>query len=162
MTTGSRLGGVALGLGVAAMGVLFTWLLWRGFDKALETARWEETPCHVLVSEVESFRPTDHSPVAHRFRVEYTYTFGGEPRVSTRYRRIDGPTNHHARAEALVARFPAGTDAVCFVNPANPAEAVLKRDSKGPGFSLWFPLLFVVGGLGIAVGSLRRGRGQHP
>jgi hypothetical protein len=32
---------------------------------------------------------------------------------------------------------------------------VLKRDSKAPGYSLWFPIIFVVGGLGIIVGAVR-------
>jgi hypothetical protein len=44
----------------------------------------------------------------------------------------------------------------CRVNPADPAVAVLRIDSRAPGYSLWFPALFVVGGVGIVVGALRR------
>ncbi|MFP6880316.1 MAG: hypothetical protein VCA34_05170, partial [Roseibacillus sp.] len=36
-----------------------------------------------------------------------------------------------------------------------PSFAVLKRDSKAPGYSLWFPIIFVVGGLGIILGAVR-------
>jgi len=32
--------------------------------------------------------------------------------------------------------------------------AVLKPDSQAPGYSIWFPALFVVGGLGIAFRAL--------
>jgi hypothetical protein len=39
---------------------------------------------------------------------------------------------------------------MAFVNPAEPDFAVLKPDTKATGYSIWFPLLFVVGGLGIA------------
>jgi hypothetical protein len=35
------------------------------------------------------------------------------------------------------------------VNPAEPSFAILKTDSLAPGYSIWFPALFVVGGLGI-------------
>jgi len=47
---------------------------------------------------------------------------------------------------------------VCFVNPTAPDEAVLKRGSRGALFSIWFPLLFVVGGLGVAINALRAPR----
>jgi hypothetical protein len=32
---------------------------------------------------------------------------------------------------------------------------VLEIESKAPGYSLWFPVLFVVGGFGIMVGAWR-------
>jgi hypothetical protein len=32
---------------------------------------------------------------------------------------------------------------------------VLRPDSLAPGYSIWFPSLFVIGGLGIAVRALR-------
>jgi hypothetical protein len=45
----------------------------------------------------------------------------------------------------------------CRVDPANPDFAVLKPDSLAPGYSIWFPALFVIGGPGIAVRALTRG-----
>ena len=59
------------------------------------------------------------------------------------------------KAEKMAEKFPEGSRQTCFVNPSDPAFAVLKLDSKGPGYSLWFPLLIVVGGLGIIVGAVR-------
>jgi hypothetical protein len=45
---------------------------------------------------------------------------------------------------------------MAFVNPAQPDFAVLKPDTKAAGYSIWFPLLFVVGGLGIVVRAIVR------
>ncbi len=54
-------------------------------------------------------------------------------------------------AEARTAEFPVGKTTTCRVNPLKPQFAVLKPDSLAPGYSIWFPALFVVGGLGISI-----------
>lgn len=153
---GSLAVGLLVGIGTAAMGVLFCVLLWRGYEKAREMGAWVETPAHVLVADIEPFHPTPHSPEAYRLRLEYAYDFGGRPFTSSRYKRIDGPSNHRKKIEAIIKRVPAGSDVVCFVDPDDPATAVLRRDSRAPLYTIWFPGLFVVGGLGIAFGSLRQ------
>jgi hypothetical protein len=60
-------------------------------------------------------------------------------------------------AEAVVDRYPAGQPAICYVDPSNPAEAVLDR-SLGNDFYLGLiPLVFVligVGGIGYSVRRL--------
>jgi hypothetical protein len=48
---------------------------------------------------------------------------------------------------------------VCFVNPADPSFAILEKDSKAVIYTIWFPGLFVVGGLGMAVQALRKKSG---
>lgn len=51
---------------------------------------------------------------------------------------------------------------MAFVNPTEPNFAVLKPDTKAAGYSIWFPLLFVVGGLGIVVRAIvRRARDRR-
>jgi hypothetical protein len=161
---GSRLGRAVLGLGLAGMGGLFVALMWASYLQARETYHWAETPCHIVRSEVEEFRPTPHSPPAYRYHVGFAYSAAGAQQVSVHRappRRNPWTTNHRARAEALAARYPVGSDAVCYVDPGDPAMAVLERGSKGPLYAIWFPALFVAGGLGIAAGALRPG-GRHP
>ena len=58
--------------------------------------------------------------------------------------------------QAILAQFPPGTETIAWVNPANPAETVLIRDKRTAIYSIWFPCLFVIGGLGIAASSLAR------
>ena len=42
-----------------------------------------------------------------------------------------------------------------YVNPADVNFTMLKPDSKAAGYSIWFPMLFVIGGLGIAIRAIR-------
>jgi hypothetical protein len=96
--------------------------------------------------------------MSHRAEVRYVYELAGQGHTGTRVKRVDGATTHEERAQAVVATYPVGRQTVCFVNPNAPEEAVLKRGSRGALYSIWFPLLFVVGGLGVAINALRRPR----
>ncbi len=153
---GGQVGLFIVGLGLAAMGGLFVWALWKGYERARVTQGWVERPCVVVNAEVESFLPTPHSPVGFRFLVEYEYEFEGERYVGTRYKRVDGPTSQKDRAEGRLEKFAPGKVVVCYVDPGEPSVAVLRRDSRGALYSIWFPGLFMVGGLGIMGGAVRR------
>jgi len=41
------------------------------------------------------------------------------------------------------------------VNPNDADFTMIKPDSKAAGYSIWFPMLFVVGGLGISIKAIR-------
>lgn len=145
-----------MGLFLAAAGLLFTWVLWRAYTRAEETRSWVETPCVILSSRVVSERPTPNSNLAHRAELRYEYDYGGQTRTGSRVKRVEGATAHEERAQAVAAAYPAGARTVCYVNPAQPDEAILKRGSRGALYSIWFPLLFVVGGAGMVWNALRR------
>ncbi|NNC89068.1 MAG: DUF3592 domain-containing protein [Akkermansiaceae bacterium] len=147
---------IVLGLMLCAAGGVFTWLMWRSFERASGQRDWEEVPCVILESRIAERRIGPEVPRDFGWQVLFGYEFGGERHTSGLH-SVRGRAWSHARAkaEALVERFPAGSAQVCFVNPADPGVAVLKRDSKGPGYSLWFPLLIVVGGLGMIAGAGR-------
>ena len=49
-------------------------------------------------------------------------------------------------------------ETTCYVNPVEFNSAYLKPDSLAPGYSIWFPALFVVGGLGMVISALRPGK----
>ena len=155
----STLVGVVFGLLVAAMGAFFMFALWIGFSRAKETRGWLETPCEVTRSEVVEERPTPNSPIAFRAWVEYRYVFEGKAHTGQNVKRVDGPTSHQNRAQETVETYPLGAKISCWVNPELPEQAVLKHGTLAPLYSMWFPGLFVVAGLGIAVGTLRRARG---
>ncbi len=146
----------AMGLFLALAGVLFTWVLWRAYSRAEETRRWQETSCLILSSRVVSERPTPTSNIAHRAEVRYRYQFGGRERMGDRVRRVDSASPHEERARSIIAAFPAGMQTVCSVNPERPDEAILQHASRAALYSIWFPLLFVAGGLGMAWNALRR------
>jgi hypothetical protein len=154
--TSGRLWLAALGLSLALAGALFTWVLWTAWQRAEETRRWTPTPCLILSSRLEKERPTPHSNPVFKPQIRYTYLFEGQKHTGSRIKRVDSPSQHEEVAQKKIEGFPLGLEVTCFVNPAQPEVAVLKHDTRAALYSIWFPLLFVVGGLRIAWGALRR------
>ncbi len=151
----SAVGGLLLGGSLVAAGGFFVFALWSGFQKAKATRSWQETPCEVVRSEVVEEQPVHHAPPAYRAAIEYRYTHGGVEFMGVGIKQVDGRTSHRKKAEALVAEFPVGARPNCWVDPADPGRAILKHSSYAPLYSIWFPALFVVGGLGITWRGLR-------
>ena len=146
----------AMGLFLALAGMTFTWVLWRAYSRAEETRAWIATPCTITTSTIRSERPSPNSNIAHRIDVRYLYQFNGQNHTGTRIKRVDGATTHDERAQATLTTYPIGLQTVCYVNPSDPTIAILKHGTRAALYSIWFPLLFVVGGLGIAWAAIRR------
>ncbi len=155
-STGSLAGGLILGLMLAGMGAVFVFLLARGYQHALVTRAWTDTPCVVVESRLVEDVPVPHAAVSFIAVIRYRYTIGGREYTGSGIRRVPPKSAQKDRMEELLARFPAGSQTVCHVNPVNPAEAVLLHDTKAVGYTIWFPGLFVVGGLGIAFNAVKR------
>jgi hypothetical protein len=47
-----------------------------------------------------------------------------------------------------------------YVNPDDPTEALLEHETKAPGYSIWFPAWFLVGGLMVFFRALLNIRGR--
>jgi hypothetical protein len=151
-----RLWLAGMGLVLALAGSLFTWVLWTAWQRAEETRRWVETPCRIISSQVVSDRPTPHSNLTYKAEVRYSFTFQEQSHTGQKVKRVDSASQHEDNARKKLEEFPVGKETVCFVNPAQPNQTVLKHDSRAPLYSIWFPLLFVVGGLGMAWNALKR------
>lgn len=122
----------------------------RSFLRAWEMRAWPKVACVILSSEVEERRNDQNS--AREFRQDLTYGFEwkGTARTGDHLTLRGNPwTSKPQLIQARVAEYPVGKQTVCHVNPSNPAMSVLKTDSLAPGYSIWFPALFVIGGLGI-------------
>lgn len=140
---------------LVAVGALFCGLMWRSYERARGMLGWPAVEARVLVSEVAERRIGESAE--YGFRVMYGYEWAGERLTSERWTLRGSPwSGRPEAARELVRAYPAGSLTRCRVNPAEPAVAVLRVDSRAPGYSLWFPALFVVGGVGIVVGALRR------
>ena len=146
-----------MGLFLIAAGSFFAWRMWLSYEKACITRGWKPVPCRIMSSRVVSERPTPGSSPAHRVELRYEYEINGAKHSSTRIRQVEAaPTQHLDKAREKQINYPPGSVLTCFVNPASPAEAVLEHASRAALYSIWFPLLFVVGGLGMLRGALRR------
>ena len=121
---------------------------------------WNETPCEILESWVESHTSSDGGPT-YSVEVLYRYEVDGREYRSSRYRFFGGSSSGYDSKREVVDRLPPGTRTVCYVNPEDPHDAVLDR---GVGWEFLFallPLTFVAiggGGLAMAIGKRLRKR----
>jgi hypothetical protein len=143
---------VVLGLSIAAIGGLFAVLMWQSYDRAVEQRGWPQVDAMVLSSEVEEWRHDEFSQMEYRVKILYGYEWDGEGKTGDRYGFRGNPIyNKRNKVEGIIESYPVGESTKAFVNPDNPDFAILKPDSKAAGYSIWFPMLFVVGGLGVAI-----------
>jgi Protein of unknown function (DUF3592) len=144
-----------LGLIVALLGGLFVWLMARSFLRAYEMRHWPEVECVILSSELGERRHDENSPIEYRQELSFGYEWQGVALIGDHLTLRGSPwSSRRENVQARVAEFPAGKTMTCRLDPAAPHLAVLKMDSLAPGYSIWFPSLFVVGGLGIAFRAL--------
>lgn len=136
-------------------GGVFTWLLGKSFGRAREMDQWQKVDCLILESQIRERKIGPAVPSDYRFGLLFGYEFEGEPYSSENFDlRGNAWVKERARIQVLAANFPAGSPQSCWVNPKNPKQAVLKKETKAPGYSIWFPILFVVGGLGVIVKAM--------
>lgn len=147
---------VVMGLFLIAVGSLFVWYLWAFFQKSSRMNDWVETPCVIEKSEIDSSGLNQHYGTMYALVTEYRYQFDGTEYTGTKYKRIQPASSHEDKIESKRKDYPVGSEAVCYVNPEEPSTAVLKKDSKASIYSIWFPGLFVLGGLGMVVSALRK------
>jgi len=129
----------------------------RTFSQILALDKWQATPCRILSSQVK--HPASETETIERLEIVYRYNFNGQEYITNRFHLSAIPTLSHTHKVATMRRHPPGLETVCYVNPVNPAEAVLDRDFS-PDLTLGLlPLGFAV--VGVA-GSLLMFRGASP
>jgi hypothetical protein len=142
---------VLVGTGVAIA-------LFIPYQRSMESRQWIATPAVITRSEV-IVPQAGGFDLAWRVALAFEYTHGGKRLTSTRWRRvtfyeaadadISRKTPDREIAGSLAARYPVGASTICYVNPAQPTEAVLEHHTKAAIYTLWWPLLFAVGGGGM-------------
>lgn len=155
---GGRLWMAGMGLTMAAAGVFFGWFLWKNFDVARDMDDWREVPCQIVASTIDGSQIDQHFETKYEFQVSYRYEIDGRTYLGEDAKSKPIVAGIRKKLEKWEVRYPTGSTATCFVNPEESAEAVLDRDTKASIYSLWFPGLFVVGGLGVALSGLFLGR----
>jgi Protein of unknown function (DUF3592) len=159
---GSQMAGklwmISMGLFLMALGSFFMWYLWAFFQKSSRMDHWVETPCVIEKSEVDDSGFNQHYGKKYALVTVYRYQFKGQEYVGQRFKRIQPVGSHFEKISKLAQETPAGQATLCFVNPDDPASAVLKKDTKGSIYSIWFPGLFALGGLGMVISALRQSR----
>ncbi len=115
--------------------------------------RWPAVPCEIVASGLRA--GGERHPYA--FDVSYRYAWRGQEFTGTTYSEEYRGSTDVAEAERLARSFPEGSRRLCYVNPADPATAVLKHDNP------LVPAILTVALLCCAVGLvgvfLRRSNG---
>jgi len=153
---GQRFFFLALGLFVATIGCFFTWVMAQSYLNAKETRNWFTASAKITVAEVEERKIGEHVPVDYAAKVSYNYEFDGKkytgelltPRGQKWVKELE-------KAQYDLEPFEKGLKTTCYVNPVDHEEAILRHDTKAVGYSIWFPMLFVIGGIGVMVGAFR-------
>jgi Protein of unknown function (DUF3592) len=156
--------GIGLCLMLTGLGV--TALLFVPYRRAMQTRAWTETPCTITASRMVQTPERENPSPPWRVFLEYRYSTAGREYTGHRWRRIayyetadqlvSRKTPHRSEAEKLTEKYPPGLATVCYVDPAAPHEAVLEHQAKAAIYTLWWPMIFAVGGAGIFWSALRR------
>lgn len=149
------------GLFALVGGVLGYFIAVRPLMLWFDARSWPETSCEIVSSSVGSHRSTSGSgssrstSTTYSVDITYRYTVGGREYRSDRYEVMGASSSGRSRKEQVVARYPAGSRAVCYVNPKDPTEALLNRSLSPFLLVGLIPLLFFVVGAGGLVHLLR-------
>lgn len=122
---------IVLGSGVSLLGLAF--LIWIAITKQREhgTPNWPSVKGEVLESKVVAFERETPEGIERTFTplVKYRYTVGERSFTSADLNFLPDSTATYrvgAKAEAVVARYPAGSPVSVFYNPSTPGQAVLE------------------------------------
>lgn len=99
--------------------------------KILGAQSWNPTPCTIISSKVGGSGDT------HSVEILYSYTVDDQQYQSDRYDFVNASTSGYAGKAEIVSQNPPGKSATCYVNPANPSDAVFSRSFSS---DMWFGL----------------------
>ncbi len=152
-----------LGFTVTAIGAVFFYLMLHSYLRAAEQRDWPQVEGIILESELEEFQENDFSGLEFRPQILYGYEYLGQRKTGERLSLRGTPSyNKRNKVEAIVADFSAGKHVPIYIDPSEEDFAVLELDSKAAGYSIWFPGLFILGGIGIFVRAcLGRSKSLH-
>ena len=136
--------GVFLAAG-CAMGYFMVIGPWLKMQKA---ANWKSTPCVIDECELGVHQGEDSD--TYSIDVAYSYEFNGQEFTAERYSFFDMNSNSKSWRKEVVDELKPGTNAVCFVNPDDPTEAVIHRGWTPDWPWSFFPIpFFLVGSIGV-------------
>lgn len=122
---------------------------------SFESAKhWREVPCTIVASRARAHG--NGMRTGYSAEIAFQYSFDGRPRAASAYDLAQDLNRSYAGAAEIVMRYPAGSQAKCYVDPTDPDRAVLDRSlPRGTALGL-LPLGFLAAVLWGFAGSGRR------
>lgn len=155
-TFASRMYLCGIGLLLTLVGGVFCWLIIRSYLRSSETRRWPEMECVIISSTISERRVDPNGPVEYQPQFLYGFEWNGIRRTGNKLSLRGSPwSGNRTVAEQLTAKYPEKMKTTCYIDSHNPDNSILKPDSIATLYSLWFPGIFLIGGLIISAKSLR-------
>ena len=145
------------GLVFGTIGLAILVLSVRDSLRRLATRHWMPTPCTIVESMI------DDKDERHQFNSVFEYHFSGRAYTSRHFTHKGGlPNSRIGDAQRLLDRYPPGASATCYVNPAAPNEALIRRDFSAGGIivPVLFSLPFALFGYGLIFFAWRHDRAK--
>jgi len=151
---------LALGTGAGSVALLSAiWIV--PLKKTVEARSWHSASCVVLRSEVRT--QLHHQGQSFEADVLFSYRVNGVPYESSRLDLSSDMSMSYSAVKERLALYPAGSTNICFYNPANPREAVLRRSSSADFFfSVFGTALLAISGFVAFQSRVTRARGASP
>jgi hypothetical protein len=135
------------------------YLIWAFVLPMLEiqTAKsWTPTPCTIVSSGLKTHgRFWDETTFS--IDVKYRYSVNGKDYESDRFELTINASAYQAWQMEVARRYLPGTQATCYVNPANPQEAVIDRSwTKSVDTAILAGAFMFFGVIGVLVTSAKR------
>jgi hypothetical protein len=125
-------------------------LFLRPISRIVCARSWPAVPCAVISSEVKRHEGGVNDGTTYSVNIFYSYEIKGREFKANTYDFIGGSSSGYEGKQAVVARYPRGAKAVCYVNPDDPTDVVLERGFTPAMWIGLLPLLFVmVGAVGL-------------
>ncbi len=109
---------------------------------------WAPTPCRVVSSSVQRHNGSKGS-TTYSVEIVYEYRVAGQVHRCDRWDFFPpSSSSGHDSKVALAGQYPAGRELTCYVNPADPNQAVLNRQIDSRAFLglIALPFLLIGGG----------------
>ncbi|MHC4365417.1 MAG: DUF3592 domain-containing protein, partial [Planctomycetota bacterium] len=138
-------GALLIGLGLFIGGCIATWLFSiKPIIKTLDARDWLAVRCKIISAELETH--TDSDGTTYTFDIDYEYAYKGKTYKSDKYAFSPEAEGNRKSKLKVVNKYKQNQNPVCYVNPENPSEAVLKRGfHKGLLFGTFPPVLVLIG-----------------
>lgn len=132
---------------------------WSEQKQSDAAARFEPVLATILEAKVAqtTHRNANTGGPTHIYQphIRYEYQIGGQTYRSTTFSYLGPAAADRDAMRRIVERYPPGSRQTAYVNPDNPAEAVLHRGVESSPAPLWLPALFLLVGLLCVIGGWR-------
>ena len=109
--------------------------------QARETKKWISVSATVEASKVKS--SIEDGNDVYKPYIAYRYELDGEEYIGDRYSIMEASSSGKSAKEKIVREYPVGHVFSVFVNPTNPSESVINRDSRASFVFCVFPFMFI-------------------